>query len=99
MIDWWNVFTNAIWLTGLAIALAVFSCADWYASNSGTDTRAAIRRSLRKPGFLLGIGLACLGAGLGVSSWWERMVWFVLAVFLLHESSNAYWAKKDEPTA
>jgi hypothetical protein len=88
VIDWWNIFTNSVWISGLALALASFGYADWQAWRSDEGIRMTIQITTRSPGFALGLALACLGAGLGVSTWWQRIVWLLLAVGL---ASAAVW--------
>ena len=79
MIDWWELMTNLLWACGLAVSLAALSHADWRASRRGQGLRSAIEHVLQNPGFILGIALACLGAGLGVSECWARILWLLLA--------------------
>jgi len=98
MIDWWNVFTNALWITGLALALAVVSYVDWRASRRDEGLRAAIRYTLRSPGFFLGLALGCLGAGLGVRPWWERLAWLALACSFAAIAAWAYTGQRKEPS-
>ena len=44
MIDWWSVFTNSLWIVGLAAALAIVSFSDWLASTQGRSLNIALRR-------------------------------------------------------
>jgi len=75
VIDWRNVSINSLWIAGLAMALAILSYADWQASVHGGGWRGMSRN----PGFFVGLTLVCVGAGLGVSGWVERLLWFLLA--------------------
>jgi hypothetical protein len=86
VIDWWSVFTHSLWIVGLAIALAVFSFADWQASARHEGLRTSLDRTLQSPVFWAGIALVCLGAGLGVKELWERIPWFLLT------GASAFWA-------
>lgn len=79
MIDGWQLLTHSMWIAGLAITLAVFSHADWHISHRHEGMGTTIRHVVRIPSTFIGLAIACLGAGLTVSSWWERVVWFVLA--------------------
>jgi hypothetical protein len=83
MIDWWNLFTNLLWIVGLACALVVFSFADWSASRRRHSIGFAVNQTVRTPLFLAGLALACLGAGLGVAVWWKAVLWLLLAAGLL----------------
>jgi hypothetical protein len=82
MIDVWTVFTNLVWISGLALALAAFSYADWRVSLGATSIRHSMRNTAQNPAFISGIALTCLGAGLSVWPVWQRVVWFVLAACL-----------------
>jgi hypothetical protein len=88
MIDWWNVFTNSLWIIGLAQALAVFSYVDWQASTAGQSPGATVAWLTHNSGFVGGMALVCLGAGLGASPWWERVLWLLFAGSLV---SLATW--------
>ena len=82
MIDWMGVATNSLWLLGLAVALAVFSYADWDAQH----TRRRRCDVLGQVTFHLllwsGLTLFCVGVALAMRGgrWWERLLWGVLAV-------------------
>lgn len=78
MIDWWNLATNLLWISGLAIALAVLSHSDWVAAHPG-GSRRALAIALEKPLLHGGLALACVGAGLGAHGGWEQAAWFLLA--------------------
>ena len=79
MIDGWHLFTNSMWALGLAITLAVFSYADWRSSLQGKGLKATVKEVGHRPGVFVGFALACLGAGLSVSPWWERIAWSLIA--------------------
>ncbi len=78
MIDWWNLATNLLWISGLAIALAVLSHSDWVASRR-KDSDRALTLAMETPWLHGGLVLACVGAGLGATTGWERAAWFLLA--------------------
>lgn len=99
MIDWWNVFTNALWIAGLAVALAFFSYADWSSSRRSEGVVAAAKSTVREPGFILGLAIACLGAGLGVVEWWRRILWFLLCAGLMLESGRIYLSRRKDPAS
>lgn len=80
MIDWWNVFTNSLWIVGLAAALAVLSYSDWLASTRGRGLRSALRRLARSRSFVASMALVCVGVGLGTTVWWQRGLWYLLAI-------------------
>jgi hypothetical protein len=86
MINWWSVFTNSLWVGGLALVLGVFSYTDWRSAQHGKGLRRTIRGVLRQPGFIGGMAMACLGAGLSITQGWTRILWLLLA------TSLACWA-------
>jgi hypothetical protein len=88
VIDWRNVLINSLWIAGLAMALAILSYADWQASVRGGGLRRVMRHVSQSPGFCAGLTLVCVGAGLGVSGWVERLLWFLLAA---GTGSRASW--------
>ena len=67
MIDWYGVFHNALWVLGLAIALASLSYSDWRRRTS--EPRVGLRAALGQPGFQalfsLGMVLFCVGLRAG----------------------------------
>ena len=79
MIDAWNVLTHALWIGGAATVLAAWSWLDWRSAGSGGGLRDTLGAALWSPAIALGLALACLGAGLGVTPAWERVLWLLLA--------------------
>ena len=82
MIDWWNVLTHMLWILGVAVAMAVLSYVDWISSRAGEGLGATLKRVMQSPVFWLGLVLVCLGAGLGVTVWWRRVLWLLLGAGL-----------------
>ena len=79
MIDWWAVCSNAIWISGSALALAAFSYASWQASVNQQRLRQALGQSsiqaaLNVAGALFFLGLAATARGP-----LEVIVWLILA--------------------
>jgi hypothetical protein len=81
---------GALWITGLAVALAAFSYVEWWQTRHGRR----LRHALSTPRFLtpFSLGMALFSAGLALSSrrWWEIGAWAVLAVLFLLQAW-AYW--------
>lgn len=96
MIDWWNLATNLLWISGLAIALAVLSHSDWVASRR-KDSGRALALALEKPLLHGGLALACVGAGLGARTGWERAAWFLLAAGFCLLVGVSYRRQKKAP--
>lgn len=82
MIDWYGVFHNALWVLGLAIALASLSYSDWQRRTS--EPRVGFRAMLGQPGFQtafsVGMVLFCAGIALGGAVWWQTLGWALLAL-------------------
>ena len=83
MIDWVNLFGNALWVIGLAVALAGLSYASWQASISGQKFTRVLNQSgyslvFAVSGFLFSTGLAVTSFGD-----WRFLVWTVIALAFL----------------
>ena len=79
MIDWWGVFSNAIWISGAALALAAVSYASWQASVQHQRLRQALGRpsiqaALNAAGALFSLGMAATAR-----TPLEVVIWLVLA--------------------
>ncbi len=103
MIDWFAVGRGALWITGLAIALAAFSYIEWWRALH----RWTLRRALDTPRFLcpFSLGMALFSTGLALSArrWWEILIEGLLACLFLAQSWG-YWRMGvrsgwDAPTA
>ncbi|HZY43984.1 MAG TPA: hypothetical protein VFF70_04465 [Anaerolineae bacterium] len=89
-IDWGEIFSNALWILGCAIALAAFSYADWRADQEHEKLRAQFAR----PKFRLAFGLSLVLIGLGLAassnSIITLIVWLSLTlVFSIHFVADA----------
>lgn len=86
MIDGWGVFSQALWIIGLAVNLAVVSTANYQAQVE----RVRLRQKLGEAGFQLGINLGmvlfCVGLLLAGRSWWEKVLWGLVGVSFLAQS-------------
>lgn len=84
-IDWFGVFYNALWIFGLAVALAAVSYADWRRRLS--QPRLSLRQALAQPAFQaawsLGLLLFCAGLALSGGPWWQTAAWAALALAFL----------------
>jgi hypothetical protein len=79
MIDWLFLITNALWIVGLALALAVFSYGVW----QNSDEKVPLGTFFGQAGpklVLLGAGiLFSVGLALNVSVPWQKAGWAFLA--------------------
>ena len=86
MIDGWGVFSQALWIIGLAVNLAVFSMANYQAHAEGVR----LRQKLGEGGFQLflslGMALFCVGLFLTGQTWWEKALWGLLGILFLGQA-------------
>lgn len=94
MIDWFNLMANALWILGLAIALAVISHASWQAALH----HEKLRLWLARPGYQMYIDLAavlfCLGMAATSPRVWEIVLWCGLAVLFIAQAVVERFAHK-----
>jgi hypothetical protein len=80
MIDWWGLFHNALWVVGLAVGLAALSMANYQAKRQ----QVRLRQTLDEPDFQLafriGMTAFCLGLLFSSRTWWEQVIWGLLAL-------------------
>jgi hypothetical protein len=70
LIDWRVVVWGTVWVTGLAVALAAVSLADYEAARAKARTRAVLGRAGFQAAVWGGLGLFALGqAGLAGATW------------------------------
>lgn len=90
-IDWFGVFRNALWILGLAIALASVSYADW--RRRLYQPPMGLRSALGQPSFQaawsLGLLLFCAGLALSDGPWWQTLAWAALALAFLYLGGSA----------
>ena len=83
MIDGWEIVSAGLWITGLALLLALLSLARWDAR------QASIKFSdqLGAKGYRLGLAasalLVCAGLALSAETWLERGVWIGFGLVLM----------------
>lgn len=89
MIDWTNLFANALWILGLSTGLADLSWASWQASATRTRLREQINRPVHQAwinfaGLLFSLGLAAT-----TDRAWELFLWLALALLFLWSTITA----------
>ena len=91
-IDWFGVFSNGLWILGLAVGLAALSYADWRRRLS--QPPLTLRQALGQPAFQaawsLGLLLFCAGLALVSEPWWQAVAWAALAVAFLYLGGSAW---------
>lgn len=79
MIDIWGVIANSLWILGLAILLAVLSWARWIAQTKQSRIRIVLKRPSIQIALDVGLFLFCAGLAATGRTWWERVLWGLLA--------------------
>ncbi len=85
MIDWWGVFSNAIWISGAALALATLSYGSWQASVQHQRLRQALSRASLQAALNTAGTLFCLGLAATARSPFEVIVWLVLTGLFIYQ--------------
>jgi hypothetical protein len=83
MIDPGRLVSNGVWILGLALVLAAWSYACWWARQRGLRFRQVVNEPVFATPFGCGFALFCLGLALRGRSWWETAGWGVLTVLSL----------------
>jgi len=79
LVDWGLVAWGAVWVLGLAVALAAVSWADYEAARQKVRTREVLRRPRYQAAIYFGLALFALGQG-GLAAWtWLRLIWLGVA--------------------
>ena len=90
LIDWRGVGFATLWIVGLAIELSVLGFVDFHAKEGGERRRDLLRKPVYALWVNLGLVLFCLGVLGSSRTWWERLLWIVLAVAFAAYAVSAY---------
>lgn len=86
MIDVWGVFSNALWILGLAVLLAVWS----YAAYEAGQHKVKVHHIVNKLGYALALnaGMLLFLSGMVTTEdrGWARGLWIVLGLGVIAES-------------
>jgi mannose/fructose/N-acetylgalactosamine-specific phosphotransferase system component IIC len=100
MIDWYNLLTNALWISGVAIILATLSYSSWLASTKKEKFIQLINLS-HPIQIMLNIGglLCSLGLAATTEILWQRILWIFLIIgFFVQLLSEIYKEKQRKMT-
>jgi hypothetical protein len=79
MIDWFNLFANALWILACAIVLATLSYASWVASLRQENMRKILALPQYQTYMYIAGILFCLGLAGTSNKWWEIVLWLMIA--------------------
>lgn len=97
LIDWVGVAKNALWILGLAIMLAAFSYADWWAATNHGRLRTVLAAPLFQTPFNLGMTLFAAGLASASHTWWEIGAWIALCLLFAWQTI-ASWRSRTPAT-
>ena len=80
MIDWFNLFANALWIIALAVAVATLSYASWEASMLHEKMRLRLRQAKYQIALDVAGVLFCAGLATTSNRAWEIVLWAILGV-------------------
>ena len=80
MIDWFNLFANALWIIALAVAVATLSYASWEASMLHEKMRLRLRQTKYQIALDVAGVLGCAGLAATSNRTWEIVLWAILGV-------------------
>jgi hypothetical protein len=90
LIDWKMVGFASLWITGLAVILSVLGFVDYHAK----ERKIRFRQELRRPGYQawinVGLTLFCIGLLGSSDTWWERILWGLLALAFIWFSVQSF---------
>jgi presenilin-like A22 family membrane protease len=96
MIDWIDLASNALWILGLAVALATLSFASWQASLYHEKLRARLRQpAIQIPLNLAGV-LFCAGLAATSGRFFEIVLWIVLGIAFAVQVAVAVWQSRRD---
>lgn len=75
-----GVIANSLWIVGLAVILATLSWANGAALAEGLRFRKVWSRKAVRGAAYLGLTLFCVGLAATASTWWEQLLWSLLAL-------------------
>ncbi len=98
MIDIWDIFSNALWVLGLAVLLAVWSYARYTAHVNGVRIRDKL--NILKYALVLNSGMFLFLCGMALTEdrWFAKILWILLGIGVLVESGMRIKQHKTEKT-
>ena len=82
-IDWREIFSNALWILGCAIALATLSYADWRAAQYHEKLRAQFARPKIRVAIDFALVLICAGLAATSDSTITVVIWIIMTILAI----------------
>jgi len=83
MINWWNLFSNSIWILAIALVLAVFSIAYCQAQREEEKISTVLNSPKHTLMFNISGAVFCLGMVVTSNQWGEIGLWIFLTVMFV----------------
>jgi hypothetical protein len=97
LIDWREVFSNALWIFGCAIALAVLSYADWRANQYHEKLRTQFARPKLRLLFDIALIFICLGLAATSDTILAVILWIILTLLSIFQTAHDWRAARRTP--
>lgn len=86
MIDWFSVLAATVWITGVALLLALVGFARAARDQS---TRRVLAQPHYRVAMMFALALFALGMSLSVGTWFERIGWLIVVALAVWEAYRA----------
>jgi hypothetical protein len=93
LIDWRMIGFSSLWIVGLSIILSVLGFADYHAKMRKRRFREELRGVQYQRFINIGFVLFCLGLLGSSSTWWEKVLWGLLALSFTIFAAQGWWEK------
>lgn len=81
LIDWGMLAFSGLWISGLAVVLAIFGLVRYAAQRTARRFGDVLKESGYQAGMNAGLALFCLGLIGSSRHWWEVVAWIALAIW------------------
>ena len=90
------MFSNALWVLGLAVVLAALSLAQWQAGQQRQTFPQGLSKPMSRLAIAAGFILVGLGLTLTVEPWWYKIGWAGLMVVSFWGGLTAWQERFDQ---
>jgi len=85
---------SSLWIVGLSIILSVLGFADYHAKMRKRRFREELRGVEYQRFINIGLALFCFGLLGSSSTWWEKLLWGLLALSFTFFAAQSWWKKR-----